>query len=161
MDIEENVKNWLIDEGFFREKKVDENADFHYIIEFPKDNIMDIVKPKGKDCVIIGCATQVADEHINLMTSSTPENRKKFILDVQFGINKYFVDFELNINQDLLQQFIISDSIYEDGLTKNEFIRSIKRVFKAKLHCILLIDKRFGSISPTNNKPSNENSMFV
>lgn len=160
MDIEENIKNWLIDEGFFREKKVDENTDFHYIIEFPKDNIMDVVKPKGKDCVIIGCATQVAQEHINLMMSSTPANRKDFLLDLQFGINSYFVDFELNINQDLLQQFIITDSIFEDGLTKNEFIRTIKRVFKAKIHCVWLIEKKFGVVS-NNSKPSNENSMFV
>jgi hypothetical protein len=160
MSIEEKVKDWLVDEGMFREKKVDDNAEFHYIIEFPKDNIMDVVKPKGKDCIIIGCATQVAQEHMDLMISSTPEIRRSFLLDLQVGINKFFVDFELNVNQDLLQQFIITDSIYEDGLSKNEFIRTIKRVFKAKLHCIFLIDKKFGSVSK-NIKPSNENSMFV
>ena len=160
MDIEENVKNWLVDEGFFREKKVDENADFHYIIEFPKDNIMDVVKPKGKDFVVVGCATQVSPEHIDLMNSSTPLNRRNFLLDLQFGINKYFVDFELNVNQDILQQYIVTDSIYEDGLTKNEFIRTIKRVFKAKIHCIWLIEKKFGTVTVTP-KPSNENSMFV
>jgi hypothetical protein len=160
MSIEEKVKDWLVDEGMFREKKVDDNAEFHYIIEFPNDNIMDVVKPKGKDCIIIGCATQVAQEHIDLMIASTPETRRNFLLDVQFGINKYFVDFELNVNQDLLQQFIVTDAIYEDGLTKNEFIRTIKRVFKAKLHCVLLINKKFGSITP-DVKPSNENSMFV
>ena len=160
MNIEENIKNWLVDEGMFREKKVDDNADFHYIIEFPKDNIMDVVKPKGKDCVVIGCATQVSPEHIDLMTSSTPETRRSFLLDLQFGINKYFVDFELNINQDLLQQYIVTDVIYEDGLSKNEFIRTIKRVFKAKIHCIWLIEKKFGSVSHIQ-KPSNENSMFV
>jgi len=160
MNIEENIQKWLIDEGMFREKKVDDNAEFHYIIEFPKDNIMDVVKPKGKDCIVIGCATQVAQEHISLMTSSSPETRRSFLLDLQFGINKYFVDFELNVNQDLLQQYIITDTIYEDGLTKNEFIRTIKRVFKAKIHCIWLIEKKFGRVSPVQ-KPSNENSMFV
>ena len=44
MDFEENIKNWLMDEECLIEKKFDENADFHYIIEFPKDNIMDVVK---------------------------------------------------------------------------------------------------------------------
>ena len=158
--MEEKVKNWLVDEGFFREMKVDDNADFHYIIEFPKDNIMDVVKPKGKDFVVIGCATQVSPEHTNLMMESTPHNRKNFLLDLQFGINKYFVDFELNVNQDILQQYIVSDTIYEDGLTKNELVRTIKRVFKAKIHCIWLIEKKFGSVAP-QQKPANENSMFV
>ena len=160
MTVEEKVKDWLVDEGMFRDKKIEDNAEFHYVIEFPNDNIMDVVKPKGKDCIIVGCATQVAPEHIELMVSSTPENRRSFLFDLQFGINRYFVDFDLNVNQDLLQQFILTDVIYEDGLTKNELIRTIKRVFKAKLHCIMLIDKKFGSIAKKDDS-SNENSMFV
>ena len=160
MDIEENIRTWLMDEECLLEKKFDENAEFHYIIEFPKENIMDVVKPVGKDCIIIACATQVAQEHINLMVASSPATRRDFILDLQFGLNSYLVDFELNINKDLLQQFVVTDTIYEDGLTKNELIKTIKRVFKAKLHCIFLIDKKFGSISPKANT-TNENDMFV
>lgn len=160
MDIEENIRNWLMEEDSLLEKKFDENSDFHYIIEFPKENIMDVVKPRGKDCIIIACATQVAQEHLNLMISSTPENRRDFILDLQFGINSFLVDFDLNINQDLLQQFVVTDTIFEDGLTKNELIKTLKRVFKAKLHCIFLIDKKFGKISPKTNV-SNENDMFI
>ena len=160
MDFEENIKNWLMDEECLIEKKFDENADFHYIIEFPKDNIMDVVKPVGKDCIIIACATQVAQEHVNLMVASRPEVRRNFILDLQFGLNSYLVDFELSINQDLLQQFVVTDTIIEDGLTKNELMKTIKRVFKAKLHCIFLIDNAFGGVSP-NVSSSNQNDMFV
>ncbi len=160
MDFEENIKNWLMDEECLIEKKFDENADFHYIIEFPKDNIMDVVKPVGKDCIIIACATQVAQEHVNLMVASRHEVRRNFILDLQFGLNSYLVDFELSINQDLLQQFVVTDTIFEDGLTKNELMKTIKRVFKAKLHCIFLIDKAFGGVSP-NVSSSNQNDMFV
>ena len=160
MDIEEKIRTWLIDEEALLEKKFDENADFHYIIEFPKENIMDVVKPRGKNCVIIACATQVAQEHLNLMKSSTPENRRDFIFDVQFGLNSYLVDFDLNIDNDLLQQFVVTNTIFEDGLTKNEFMKTINRTFKAKLHCIFLINKRFGGISPKSNV-SNENDMFI
>ena len=160
MDFEDNLREWLMDEECLLEKKFDENADFHYIIEFPKENIMDVVKPTGKDCVIIACATQVAQEHVNLMVASSPQVRRDFILDLQFGLNSYLVDFELSINQDLLQQFVVTDTVYEDGLSKNELMKTIKRVFKAKLHCIFLIDKTFGSISP-NVQTSNENDMFV
>ena len=160
MNLEDNVKQWLSDEDLLREMKYDENADFHFIVEFPKENIMDVVKPTGKDCVIIACATQVAQEHVNLMVASSPQVRRDFILDLQFGLNSYLVDFELSINQDLLQQFVVTDTIYEDGLTKNELMKTIKRVFKAKLHCIFLIDKAFGGVSP-NVSSSNQNDMFV
>ena len=49
MSIEQDVKNWLADEGVFREKAADENADFHFVIEFPKDNITILKEAKRFD----------------------------------------------------------------------------------------------------------------
>ncbi|MBQ2613444.1 MAG: DUF2299 domain-containing protein [Methanobrevibacter sp.] len=157
MNIEEQVEKWLLDEDILREMKYDENADFHFIVEFPKENIMDIVKPKDKDSLIIACATQVAPQHINLMESADKKTQKDFILDLNFGLNQFLVDFELQVNQDILRQFVITEQIFEDGLTKDMLYRTLKRVFKSKLHCIWLIDRRFGSLP----SPSNENDMFI
>ncbi len=157
MNIEESVEKWLLDEDLLREMKYDENADFHFIVEFPKENIMDVVKPKDKDCIVIACATQVSPEHINLMTQANPQTQKDFILDLNFGLNSFLVDFELQVNQNILRQFIITDQIFEDGLTKDAFIKTLKKVFKSKLHCIWLIDKKFGNVPVV----SNENDMFI
>ncbi len=161
MTIEQDVKNWLADEGVFREKAADDNAEFHFVIEFPKDNVMDVVKPKGKDVIVIGCATQVSPEHIQLMNSASPESKGKFLFDVSTNLNLFLVDYELNVNQDILQQFIITDNIYDDGLTKDALFKTLKRVFKSKLHCIMLLNYEFGNSSDTISKPHNENSMFV
>ena len=157
MSIEENIKQWLTDEDFLREVKYDENADFHFIVEFPKENIMDVVKPKDKDSLIIACATQVAPQHKTLMENADINTKKEFILDLNFGLNTFLVDFELQVNNDILQQFVITEQIFEDALTKDMLYRTLKRVFKAKLHCIWLIDKKFGSLPA----PSNENDMFI
>jgi hypothetical protein len=160
MNLEENVRQWLSEEDLLREVKYDENADFHYIIEFPKENIMDVVKPEGKDCLIVACATQVAPQHLELMKQSDNKTQKDFIMDLNFGLNNFLVDFELQVAQDILQQFVVTEQIFEDGVTKNEFFRTLKRIFKAKLHCIWLIDKTFGSVQ-INVTPSNQNDMFV
>lgn len=160
MSIEENVKQWLSEEDMLREVKYDENADFHFIAEFPQDNIMDIVKPKDKDCVVIACATQVAPEHLNLMTEADVLTKKDFIMALNFSLNSFLVDFELKVSNDILQQFVVTDQIFEDGLTKNELIKIIKKVFKAKLQCIWLIDQKFGRPN-INVAPSNENDMFI
>lgn len=160
MDLEEKIRTWLMDENALLEKKFDENAEFHYIIEFPKDNIMDVVKPKEKDAIVVACATQVSPEHLALMNSSKPEKRRDFLFDLQFGLNSYLVDFDLNVNKDILQHFVVTNTIYEDGLNKNEFMKTLNRVFKAKLFCIFLINKQFGHVNP-QVKPSNENDMFV
>ena len=160
MILQETIEKWLMDEDMLREMKYDENADFHFIIEFPKDNIMDVVKPKGKDCIVIACATMVSPEHKNLMIPADPDVKKDFILDLNFGLNSFLIDYELQINQDVLQQFVISDQIFEDGLTKDAFVKTLKRVFKSKLHCIWLIDKNFGRL-PSMVNVSNENDMFI
>lgn len=144
MDIEENVRKWISDEDLLREVKYDENADFHFIVEFPKDNIMDVVKPKANDCIVIACATKVAPEHLSLMNHADELTKKDFIMALNFGLNSFLVDFELQVSNDILQQFIVTDQIFEDGLTKNEFIKTLKKVFKSKLHCIWLIDQKFG-----------------
>ena len=157
---EETIKKWLLDEDMLREMRYDENADFHFVVEFPKDNIMDVVKPKGKDCIVIACATQVSPEHSIFMTPASTKGKKDFILDLNFGLNSFLVDYELQINNDILQQFIITDQIFEDGLTKDNFVKAMKRIFKSKLHCIWLIDKTFGRISPNVNQ-TNENDMFI
>ncbi|MDO5823490.1 MAG: DUF2299 family protein [Methanobrevibacter sp.] len=157
---EDTIKKWLLDEDLLKEMTYDENADFHIIAEFPKENIMDIIKPKQKDCIVVICATNVSPEHKNLMISADPEVNSEFISEVNFGLNNFLVDYELQINNNILHQFIITDQIFEDGLTKDMFIRTLKRVFKSKLHCIWLIDKKFGSIIPHPNY-SNENDMFI
>ena len=160
---EEIIKNWIVDEGIFREKKVDDNADFHYIIEFPKDNIMDVVKPKGKDFVLIACATQVSPQHLELMNDSSPKQRSNFLLDVNMGINQFLVDCQLAVDQNtnLLQQYVITYQIFDDGLSKNNLFDALKRVFKAKIQCVWLIERTFGTENDTPAKHSNENSMFI
>ena len=153
---EEIVKNWIVDEGIFREKKLDDNADFHYIIEFPKDNIMDVVKPRGKDFIV--------PQHLELMNQSSPKERTDFLLDLNMSINQFLVDCQLAVDQNsnLLQQYVITYQIFEDGLTKNSLFDALKRVFKSKIQCVWLIEKTFGTVgTPTTSEPSNENSMFI
>ena len=157
MNIEKDVEKWLMDEDVLREMKYDENADFHFIVEFPKENIMDVVKPKDKDSIILACATQVAPQHVALMEAADMKTKKEFILDLNFGLNTFLVDFDLQVSNDILRQFVVTEQIFEDALTKDMLFRTLKRVFKAKLHCIWLIDKKFGSLSA----PSNQNDMFI
>jgi hypothetical protein len=46
-----------------------------------------------------------------------------------------------------LQDFTISHTIYEDGLTKDRLFETIKKVSRAKLQSIWLIQQEFGSAS--------------
>ena len=91
------------------------------------------------------------------------ENENNFLLDVNMGINQFLVDCQLAIDQNtnLLQQYVITYQIFEDGISKNNLFDALKRVFKSKIQCVWIIERTFGTINDTSVKPSNENSMFI
>ena len=156
------IKDWIVDEGIFREKKFDENADFHYIIEFPNDNIMDLVKPKGKDFIVVACATQVSPQHLELMANKDSKVKSDFLLDLNMEINRFLVDCQLMVDgeSNMLQQYVITKQIFYDGINKNNLFNALKRVFKAKIQCVWLIERTFGTVNKVS-RPDNENSMFI
>ncbi len=144
---EEQVRNWLLEEDILREKIYDENANFHYLINFPNNNTMDIINPKSKeDVLIIGCATEVSQEEQRIIKSSPKDMNQEFIWKIRFSLNEMLLDFELEHPNDQLTRFIITEDIFEDGLTKHTLIKTIKKVFKGKLQCIWILGKTYGSI---------------
>ena len=144
---EEQIRNWLMEEDLIREKIYDENANFHYIINFPSNNAMDIIQPKTKeDVLIIGCATEVSKEEQNIIKNSPKNINQEFIWKVRFSLNEMLLDFELEHPNDQLKRFIITEDIFEDGLTKHVLIKSIKKVFKGKLQCMWILGKTYGSV---------------
>ena len=149
---EEQVRNWLLEEDIIREKIFDENANFHYIINFPSNNTMDIINPKSKpDVLLIGCATEVSQEEQKIIKGSQKNINQEFIWKIRFSLNEMLLDFELEHPNDQLTRFIITEDIFEDGLTKHVLIKSIKKVFKGKLQCMWILGKTYGSIQNNNN----------
>lgn len=161
MTIEEDIQNFLIDEGLFKQKIQDENANFHFIIEYPQNNAMDLIQPKGKDDLIIGCATEISKEQIPMIESAKENVKKDFLWEIRIGINNFLLDFELYHPNDVLEKFIISDQIFTDGLTKDRFMTVLKTIFKAKLYCIWMLDKTFSGTYTQNSSEYSKDNMFI
>ncbi len=51
--IEDKVQKWLSDIGIFRQKVPDDNTNFHFIINYPEENVMDVIQPKGASDLIV------------------------------------------------------------------------------------------------------------
>ena len=146
---EKQIQDWLVEEGIFRQKIPDDNSNFHFLINYPNNNALDVICPKGKDDqIIIGCATEVSQQEQALI-----HNTKK--------ANSFMLDFELEHPNDELKRFIITDFIFEDGLTKDRLISTIKKIFKGKLHCIWLLGKTYGHVNPNSEAPASRDNMFV
>jgi hypothetical protein len=159
--IENKVQKWLSDEGFFRQKVADDNTNFHFIINYPEGHVLDVIQPKRKDdLIIIGCATNVSPEHLSKIRELPDDKKEKFIWDFRFLLNGQFVDFQLEHPNNVLQSFVITEEIYEDGLSKDRLISTVKKIFRAKLQGIWKIQKKFGVMDEEDRNVQQDN-MYV
>lgn len=161
--IELIIQEYLIEEGILKQKVEDDNANFHYIIEYPENNSIDLIQPNGKnDSIIIGCATEISSEQRQLIQSSNLKVKQDLIWDIRFTINDFLLDFELYHPNNNLEKFVIIDEIYIDGLNKDRLISCLKKVFKVKLRCLWLIGRTFNNIILNNeNKFNTKDNMFI
>lgn len=158
--IEDNVQKWLTDSNLFKKKVQDDNTNFHFLINYPEGNAMDVIQPKGNDdLVVVGCATNVSPEHLSEMRNLSNKKKEELIWDFRFLLNSQGVDFQLQHPENILQGFLVTEEIFEDGLSKDRLISSVKKVFRAKLMGVWKIQKEFGSGEGEQNTFSD--SMYV
>ncbi|HML05541.1 MAG TPA: DUF2299 family protein [Methanobacterium sp.] len=159
--IENKIQKWLSDEGLFRQKVPDDNANFHFMINYPEGHVLDVIQPKGKDdMVLIACATNVSPEHQTEIRKLNSEKKEKFMWEFRFLLNNQFVDFQLQHPENVLQSFLITDEIFEDGLTKDRLISSVKKIFRAKLQGIWKIQMEFG-VHEEGMQSAQQDNMYV
>lgn len=159
--IENKVQKWLSDEGLFRQKVPDENTNFHFMINYPEGHVLDVIQPKGKDdMILIACATNVSPEHQSENRKLSNKKRDSFIWDFRFLLNNQFVDFQLQHPDNILQSFLITEEIFEDGLSKDRLISTVKKIFRAKLQGIWKIQMKFGAFEEGRESIQQDN-MYV
>ena len=160
--MKERIRGWLAEEEILVEEVRDEGARFRFLVMFPKDHYMEVVQPPGaEDLVIILSPTSVSAVHREIMGRSRPEQRAEFIWALRFVMNTFAVEFEMEHPENILAKFTITDLIYEDGLSKDRLMASIRKVWKANLQVIWILQKEFGTPEPGEKEPGSEGIMYV
>jgi hypothetical protein len=113
------------------------------------------------DLVLVLSPTSVSPEHRQIMEKSGPEQRAEFIWALRFVMNTFPVDFEMDHPENILAKFTITDIIYEDGLSKDRLMASIRKVWKANLQVIWILQKEFGTPEPEPKEPGAEGVMYM
>lgn len=162
-ELEEKIQKWCADEGIFKERIPDDTANFHFILNYPKNipNPMDIMQPKGKDdLIIIGAGTGISPEHLSKIKALTPKAQEEFLWDFMFMLGNRPTEFHLQMPSGILEMFVASTEIFSDGLTKDRLMRAINEVYKSKLLGIWLIQRRFGIPKDASADTGASQSMF-
>jgi hypothetical protein len=157
----EKIKRWLVEEEMLVEDIPDSDSHFRFLFMFPGDHYMEIVQPLTKpDMVQVISTTSVSEEHQETMRGSNPGHRAEFIWALRFVMNTFFVDFEMVHPDNILEKFTLTDTIFEDGLSKDKLMSVIRKVWKANLQVIWIIQKEYVGLEPKEGEPDTDSGMY-
>ncbi len=160
-EMRERVRQWLTEEGMFQEEIQDEESRFRYLFQFPEDHFMEILAPlSSPDLLVILSPTSVSEDQIALMEKVPPDHRAEFIWALRFVMNTFSLEFEMTHPDNILQKFLISDLIYGDGLTKDRLMISIRKIWKANLQVIWILQKEFFGMEAVGEVSDSESVMY-
>lgn len=137
------VKKWTMKEQIFKlnlpaKDKVEWAIELSYPFNHPNPVAIVILNPKERDFIAIQIRIRMSPQHFNLMKK---KGQAAFNL-YYHRLRKVFLekDVTFNINQ-VNSEWIASDQIHFDGLTKHEFFKTIRRVHNAIILGNILIDE--------------------
>ena len=157
VDAEGLVRSWLASERIEIREQEDERAHLHLLVKYPQGkngHMFAIVIPKGRDLLAISSMTRVDAGQQNSMAKlmkDDDEEWKSWIHECRMQLIASGVDWGIHLghsgNQRLgpLQAFNVSEPVWFDGLSKNEMMQNLRRLWLAKLGIIHDIKYTFGT----------------
>ena len=155
-NIVQKVKAWLSSERLIVKEQKDERADVHFLIKYPhgpQGHMFAVVIPKGRDLVACSSMTKVDLGQQEEMKKHMEEDGiewDEWIHDSRLQLIKTSVDWGMHMGHvgdkkpGPLQAFNVSLPIWFDGLTKNELMQTLRRLWLAKLGLIHEIKYAYG-----------------
>ncbi|MEC7255053.1 MAG: DUF2299 family protein [Candidatus Thermoplasmatota archaeon] len=150
------VRKWLDEERLFVKQQNDPRAHAHFLIKYPQGkqgHMFAVVVPKNRDLVAISSMTRVDEGQQNEMTNHMIEDKDgwaEWIHEARLQLINSAVDWGIHMGHKdnkkpgPLQAFNVSLPIWIDGITKNEFMHSLRRLWLAKLGIIHEIKYSYG-----------------
>ncbi|OLS16290.1 MAG: hypothetical protein RBG13Loki_0113 [Promethearchaeota archaeon CR_4] len=163
-DVAELVKDWAIEEGIMSKKiPPKEELEFGFELKFPPSAPFQkgiaLVCPKDKDFLVFQLGTQMNPEHATIMKESPPEKQVKFYSKLK----KFVYQQNLLYNLDIPNlRWAIIDQLHFDGLTKNAFFTSLRKVFNTSLYIDQILAENIlaGSSSPNESSRTGPRSSL-
>ena len=156
-EVESLVRDWLTSERMEIRDQPDERAVSHMLVRYPagrNGHMFAVVIPKGRDLVAISSMTRVDGGQQKSMKELMNEDDiewKAWVHECRMQLIASGVDWSVHMGRSgeerpgPLQAFNVSEPIWFDGLTKNELMQTLRRLWLAKLGVIHEIKYTFGA----------------
>ena len=156
IDVADTVRKWLNSERLIVKKQEDPRAVAHILIKYPQGpqgHMFAVVIPKNRDLVAISSMTRVDMGQQKEMKNHMKEDAdgwSEWIHEGRLQLIRSSVDWGIHMGHEgdqkpgPLQAFNVSLPLWFDGLTKNEIMHSLRRLWLAKLGLIHEIKYSYG-----------------
>ena len=155
-EVERLVRSWLDSERIETREQEDPRAQLHLLAKYPQGkngHMFAIVIPKGRDLLAISSMTRVDEgqqESMKDLMKTDEEEWKSWMHECRMQLIASGVDWGIHLGHSgkqrlgPLQAFNVSEPVWFDGLTKNEMMQNLRRLWLAKLGIIHEIKFTFG-----------------
>ena len=150
------VRKWLDEERLFVKEQNDPRAHAHFLIKYPQGkqgHMFAVVVPKNRDLVAISSMTRVDKGQQDEMKNHMKDDKDgwaEWIHEARLQLISSSVDWGIQMGHQgpnkpgPLRAFAVSWPIWFDGVSKNEFMHSLRRLWLAKLGIIHEIKYSYG-----------------
>ncbi len=144
----EMIQTWLLGEGWQLTEQSHEHAQWLLRIEDKSKRVMSIALRKTpSDQIAIQATVNVAEDHRQRFASLPDEIRRSALWDMRFLLLGMNVEFR-GVG-DPLEQVLVSQRIYLEGLSKDVFAQRLSLVKNALIAVIWSLMRRLeGTVSP-------------
>jgi len=155
-EAESQVRSWLASERIEVREQEDPRAQLHLLVKYPQGkngHMFAIVIPKGRDLLAISSMTRVDEgqqKSMRDLMKTDDEEWRSWMHECRMQLISSGVDWGIHLGHagkerpGPLQAFNVSEPVWFDGLTKNEMMQNLRRLWLAKLGIIHEIKFTFG-----------------
>ena len=152
----QQIQAWMKQERLTVKVQQDPRAEAHFLIKYPAGNqghMFAVVVPKGRDLVAISSMTRVDKGQQKEMAKHMEEDREEWlewVHEARLQLIRSTVDWGIHMGHTgkekagPLQAFNVSLPIWFDGLTKNQFMHTLRNLWLPKLGVIHEIKYSYG-----------------
>ena len=150
------IRDWLSSEKLEAREVTDAQAIIHLHVKYPptkQGHVFNIVIPKNRNLVLIYSITRVDEGQQNEMAQHAqddPDGWEGWLHLTRVQLTRADLDWVLHVGKARedtpgpLQAFNLSRPIWFDGLSQNEFMHTMRRVWLTKLELIHQIKFAYG-----------------
>jgi len=144
----ETILKWLKENHHQIDEFKDENANFHFEIDFPVGTMKKqrIIQPKDyPQLILVLNGVSIAPEHAEKLKKMTEEQREEFYNEIRKELMFSEVSYDLNLDQEgIAKQVQFSYEFYFDGLTKTQTFKALLFNYRVLMYFVTKFNDKFG-----------------